>query len=240
MVTHLAPIQALIITMLATAAAGYQGLRACTEQMCSQRVPYRSSAARVQAGDLSSNAGASRRTQRAVSRRRFEATRRVTVGSLAAAMGAGSWPLMARADLASAGTTSSSVMAAPAAAFSQWLNPAGRFEKLTGANAFIGSWELSCTDGPSGTLNLLRDGDVELRSVQGVLLGTGVGPWTYKQPEKGASTVLVSFSVDVSGGDVLYFAGAVDAAAGPERRLEGSLSISPGRKVGDFVATPAR
>ena len=52
--------------------------------------------------------------------------------------------------------------------------------------------------------------------------------------------VLVSFSVDVSGGewDVLYFTGAVDAAGGPERRLAGSLSTGLGRKVGDFVATP--
>lgn len=164
--------------------------------------------------------------------RHFEATRRVRFG-LAAAIGAGSMPSLALADVGA-------VTSAPAVAFSQWLNPAGRFEKLTGANAFIGSWELSCSDGPTGTLSLLRDGDVELRSAQGGLVGTGVAPWTYKQPEKGASTVLVSFSVDVSGGEVLYFAGAVDAAGGPERRLEGSLSTGPGRKVGDFVATPAQ
>ena len=88
----------------------------------------------------------------------------------------------------------------------------------------------------------LRDGDVELRTVPGnQLVGTGVAPWSYKQREKGASTVQVSFSVDVSGGewDVLYFTGAVDAAGGAGRRLEGYVSTGNGRKVGDFVASPA-
>ena len=81
---------------------------------------------------------------------------------------------------------------------------------------------------------------MELRSEAGELLGTGVAPWTYRQREKGASTVLVRFSVDVSGGewDVLYFTGAVDAEGGPGRRLEGSLSTGLGRRVGDFVAEP--
>ena len=101
--------------------------------------------------------------------------------------------------------------------------------------------EAHCTDGPSGTLSLLRDGDVELRSAGGTLIGTGAAPWSYKQAEKGSSTVKVSFSVDVSGGewDVLYFSGDVDAAGGPERRIEGSLGTGNGRKVGDFVATLA-
>ena len=34
------------------------------------------------------------------------------------------------------------------------------------------------------------------------------------------------------------FTGAVDAAGGPERKLEGSLTASNGGKVGDFVALP--
>ena len=115
------------------------------------------------------------------------------------------------------------------------------FEKLKGANAFIGDWKLSCADcvGPSesGTLSFLRDGDVELRSAGGQLVGVGAEPWSYKPREKGGSVVIVSFSLDVSGSDVLYFSGAVDAEGGPERRLEGSLKTGVGRKVGDFVAT---
>ena len=116
----------------------------------------------------------------------------------------------------------------------------GRFEKLSGANAFIGEWSLKCTTGPAGTLSLLRDGDVELRAPDGQLVGTSVVPWTYASSAKGDTSVLVRFSVDVSGGEwgVLYFTGAVDAAGGPERKLEGSLTASNGGKVGDFVALP--
>ena len=115
----------------------------------------------------------------------------------------------------------------------------GRFEKLSGANSFIGDWSLVCTEGPSGTLSLLRDGDVELRALNDQLVGTSVAPWTYTQREKGETTVIVRFSVDVSGGEwgVLYFTGAVDAAGGPGRKLEGSLMTSSGSKVGDFVAS---
>ena len=136
-------------------------------------------------------------------------------------------PSLALADLASAGAGG--------------LPMLGRFEKLKGANAFIGTWKLYCTDGPSGLLSLLRDGDVELRSGAGNLIGTGVAPWSYRQAEKGtgSTSVPVRFSVDVSGSewDVLYFSGAVDAEGGPERRLEGSLSTGYGRRVGDFVAS---
>ena len=118
---------------------------------------------------------------------------------------------------------------------------ARKIEKLKGANAFIGNWNLACADcvGPSesGTLSFLRDGDVELRSAAGQLVGVGAEPWSYKPREKGGSVVIVSFSLDVSGRDVLYFSGAVDAEGGPERRLEGSLKTGVGRKVGDFVAT---
>ena len=158
------------------------------------------------------------------------ATRRACVGALpAAAAFAAAWrhPPLARADLASAGA--------------RGLPLVGRFERLKGANAFIGTWRLDCTDGPSGTtLSLLRDGDVELRSAAGALLGTGAAPWSYAQADKGSAIVRVRFSVDVSGGewDVLYFSGAVDAEGGPARTLEGSLSTGYGRKVGDFVASP--
>ena len=118
----------------------------------------------------------------------------------------------------------------------------GRFEKLSGANAFIGDWSLQCAGGeglPSGTLSLLRDGDVELRAPDGKLVGTSAAPWTYKQREKGKTTVQVSFSVDVSGSewDVLFFSATVDTEGGPERKLEGSLTTGNGRKVGDFVAS---
>ena len=113
----------------------------------------------------------------------------------------------------------------------------GRFEKLSGANAFIGDWSLTCTEGPSGTLSLLRDGDVELRALDGQLVGTSAAPWTYAQREKGQTTVQVRFSVDVSGGDVLLFTATVDTEGGPGRKLEGSLTTGNGRKVGDFVAS---
>ena len=103
-----------------------------------------------------------------------------------------------------------------------------------------GMFDIRSTDGPEGTLSLLRDGDVELRAANGQLVGTGAAPWSYKQPTKGESTVVVSFSVDVSGGewDVLYYRGAVDASMGPERRLRGSLTTGYGRRVGDFMAEP--
>ena len=167
------------------------------------------------------------RPEQASTAQRMEATRRACLSILAAALGLG-WPAYAHADLASAGANG--------------LPLVGRFEKLKGANAIIGSWKLYCTDGPSGALSFLRDGDVELRSEVGQLVGTGVSPWTYKPKEKGSPIVLLSFSIDVAGGewDVLYFLGALDTEGGPERgrRLEGSLSTGFGRKVGDFVAVP--
>ena len=83
-----------------------------------------------------------------------------------------------------------------------------------------------------GTLSLLRNGDAELRSrPDGELVGTGVAPWTYAPPQKGESTVRVRFSIDVSG-DMLYYSGAVDAWAGPDRRLAGAITTGFDRKVG--------
>ena len=87
-------------------------------------------------------------------------------------------------------------------------------------------------------LTFLKDGDVELRSGDGKLLGASVSAWTYKSPPKGESIVRVAFSLDVvSDGDVLYFQGSVDSAAGPARTLVGSIASS-GRRVGSFEATP--
>ena len=114
----------------------------------------------------------------------------------------------------------------------------GRFEPLKGAKSFIGRWRLYSTDGPQGELVFLKDGDVELRSEAGKLLGASVSAWTYKSPPKGENVVRVSFTLDVvSTGDVLYFQGAVDSAAGPARTLAGSIASS-GRRVGDFEASP--
>ena len=152
----------------------------------------------------------------------FMKRRQVWLGTIGAALG--SRPTAALADLA-----------APAVPL------VGRFEKLSGANAFIGSWTLYSTNGPEGALRLMRDGDVELRGAGSELLGTSVAPWTYRSIKKGESTVFVSFSLDVSSGefDVLYFEGMVDATAGPARRLEGSMRTGNGRLVGTFLAVPS-
>jgi hypothetical protein len=161
------------------------------------------------------------------------ARRRACLATLAAAAGAACWPSQsAHADAFFAGSKYIlTEIGVP-------LPGTGRFEKLSGANAFIGDWSLMCTEGPAGTLSLLRDGDVELRALDGQLVGTSATPWTYKQREKGETTVQVFFSVDVSGSewDVLLFTATVDTEGGPERKLEGSLTTGNGRKVGDFVA----
>ena len=156
-------------------------------------------------------------------------TRRVwTTGAFGALIAAGSalrHPAPARADLASAGASG--------------LPLVGRFEKLSGAASFIGDWTLYSTSGPSGVLTLRRDGDVELRSRAGKLVGSGAKPWTYVSPKQGDSLVLVSFSIDSEEeDDVLYFEGAVDAALGPGRKLEGAVRTGYGRRVADFSAVP--
>ena len=159
------------------------------------------------------------------------ARRRACLATLASAAGAACWPSQAHADPLFAG--SKYILTEIG------MPMAGRFEKLSGANAFIGDWSLMCTAGPTGTLSLLRNGDVELRALDGKLVGTSAAPWTYTQREKGETTVQVFFSVDVSGSewDVLFFTATVDTEGGPERKLEGSLASGNGRKVGDFVAS---
>ena len=162
-----------------------------------------------------------------------DARRRACLATLTAAAGVVCWPSLAHADAFTAGSKYIlTEIGVP-------LPGTGRFEKLSGANAFIGDWSLYCTEGPSGTLSLLRDGDVELRAPDGQLVGTSAAPWTYTQSEKGETTVQVRFSVDVSGSewDVLLFTATVDTEGGPERKLEGSLTTGNGRKVGDFVAS---
>jgi hypothetical protein len=72
----------------------------------------------------------------------------------------------------------------------------GRFEALSGAKSFIGTWKLfSQVEGPVGQLVLLRNGDVELRSNDGVLVGTGKAPWTYKSPKAPDTIVKLSFTL---------------------------------------------
>ena len=149
----------------------------------------------------------------------------------------------ATAGLSGLSQTSGRPLAASAILSADDVPRLGRFERLQGARAFIGAWQLACTDGPLGTLVLKGDGDVELRDrLSGRLLGTGIAPWSYAQPGKDGAAetaVRVRFSLDVSGSewDVLYFSGAVDSDGGPERQLRGSLSTA-NRKVGDFVASP--
>ena len=149
----------------------------------------------------------------------------------------------ATAGLSGLSQTSGRPLAASAILSADDVPRLGRFERLQGARAFIGAWQLACTDGPLGTLVLKGDGDVELRDrLSGRLLGTGIAPWSYTQPGKDGApetAVRVRFSLDVSGSewDVLYFSGAVDSDGGPERQLRGSLSTA-NRKVGDFVASP--
>ena len=130
----------------------------------------------------------------------------------------------------------------------------GRFEQLKGANAFIGSWKYECTKGiPQGELVFLKNGDVELRSVDdsSVIIGVGAVPWKYVSP-KGADTVVtISFTLDEDGqDDVLIFQGTLDTvnAAGPDRIMEGSIATGraeigargsgPMRRVGSFKAIP--
>ena len=118
----------------------------------------------------------------------------------------------------------------------------GRFEPLTGAKAFIGEWRLaeaSEPGGPSGRLVFLRNGDVELRSVGGALLGAGVQPWTYVSPRAPDTVVRLSFTLDCEGG-VGAFDATLDAADGPTRLMRGSYSVGVGRArgTGAFSATP--
>ena len=94
-----------------------------------------------------------------------------------------------------------------ASAQSSGLPMLRRFEKLTGANSFIRSWEYKGTKGPSkGKLIFPNNGNVQLQSFDDppVVLGISVVPWKYVSP-KGADTVVrVLFTIDdVDGEDVM-------------------------------------
>jgi len=146
------------------------------------------------------------------------------------------WPRPAKADLASAGASGVPML--------------GRFEKLAGANSFIGAWDYTGTKGPpAGELVFLKNGDVELRSLDdsSVLIGIGAVPWKYVSPKGPDTMVRVSFTVDVEGqDDVFIFQGVLDSAGGPDRIMEGSIETGraevgargggPRKRVGSFAA----
>eukprot|EP00591_Stephanopyxis_turris_P002177 CAMPEP_0195530174 /NCGR_PEP_ID=MMETSP0794_2-20130614/32976_1 /TAXON_ID=515487 /ORGANISM="Stephanopyxis turris, Strain CCMP 815" /LENGTH=193 /DNA_ID=CAMNT_0040661623 /DNA_START=143 /DNA_END=725 /DNA_ORIENTATION=- len=143
-------------------------------------------------------------------------------------------PTAAHADLASAASNGVPML--------------GRFEKLTGAMSFIGSWRYEANAGPkTGELVFLKNGEVELRSLDdsSVVVGVGAVPWKYVSPKGGDTIVNVSFTID-AGEDVLILQGAVDSAGGQERVLEGSIETGraevgargggPRKKIGSFSA----
>jgi hypothetical protein len=113
----------------------------------------------------------------------------------------------------------------------------GRFEALTGARAFIGSWQLlSSNDGPSGVLLFLKNGDVELRLEDGSLVGTGAQPWTYVSPKAPETEVRLSFTLDCGEQrGVLSFDGTLDSAGGPTRVLSGGFEGGDVRSGGKLV-----
>ena len=124
----------------------------------------------------------------------------------------------------------------------------GRFEKLTGANAFIGKWSYEATKGVArGILVFLKNGEVELRSEDGQVIGVGAVPWKYVS-SKNDAIVTVTFTLDeYDQDDVLIFQGKLDSAGGPQRIMEGSIATGraeigargsgPFKKVGSFQAS---
>ena len=122
----------------------------------------------------------------------------------------------------------------------------GRFEPLAGAKAFIGPWRLACEDGPSGLLNFLRNGDVELRSIESsAIVGLGTQPWTYVSPKAPDTIVRLSWDIDCGEAGILRYQGTLDSAGGPTRQLLGSFEtvvkrpypLDPQKKTGTFAAT---
>jgi len=104
----------------------------------------------------------------------------------------------------------------------------GRFEKLNGANSFIGSWKYEATKGISkGELVFLKNGEVELRSSEDPTLVMAVGavPWKYVPPKGSDTMVTVTFTLDEDDqDDVLIFQGLLDAAGGPNRDMDGIIA----------------
>lgn len=132
----------------------------------------------------------------------------------------------------------------------------GRFEPLTGAKSFIGSWRYEGRGrGPEiGKLVFLKNGEVEFRSLEeekedslSTVLGVGAVPWKYVSPKGGDTIVTVTFTLDVDGeDDVLIFQASLDSAGGPQRVMEGSIETGraeigargggPRKRVGSFKA----
>jgi hypothetical protein len=124
----------------------------------------------------------------------------------------------------------------------------GRFEKLNGANSFIGSWKYEATKGISkGELVFLKNGEVELRSSEDPTLVMAVGavPWKYVPPKGSDTMVTVTFTLDEDDqDDVLIFQGLLDAAGGPNRDMDGIIATGraeigargggPMKKIGSF------
>jgi hypothetical protein len=125
----------------------------------------------------------------------------------------------------------------------------GRFEALKGAKAFIGAWEYEATVGiPSGKLVFLKNGEVELRDTKNEqVMGVGAVPWKYGTVKGSENLVVVTFTLDQDQEDVLIYEGILDSAGGPERVMEGTVSIGraeigargsgPRKEVGTFSAT---
>lgn len=122
----------------------------------------------------------------------------------------------------------------------------GRFEALKGAKAFIGTWKYEATTGiSSGTLIFLKNGEVELWDEHHEqLLAVGAVPWKYGTVKGSENLVIVTFTLDQD--DVLIYQGILDSAGGPERVMEGTISIGraeigargsgPRKEVGTFSA----
>ena len=157
---------------------------------------------------------------------RFEAARRACVSTIAAAaLGLGR-PSYAFADLASAGASGL---------------PMVGLEKLKGANAFIGDWQLACADcvGPSGV------GHAELPARWRRRAAIGGRP--ARRRRRGAVELQAAREGRLRRDRQLLARRVGQRCAllfrrrgrggRPERRLEGSLKTGVGRKVGDFVAT---
>ena len=125
----------------------------------------------------------------------------------------------------------------------------GRFEQLTGAKSFIGSWKYEATKGPSGELVFLKNGEVELRSREdpSSVIGVGAVPWKYVSPKGRDTIVSVSFTLDADGqDDVLILQGTLDSAGEQGRIMEGSIETGraevgargggPRKRIGSFSA----
>ena len=120
----------------------------------------------------------------------------------------------------------------------------GRFERLKGANSFIGVWEFESSLGiRSGNLSLLKNGDVELRKSSGdntaeSLVGVGAVPWKYLSPKGSDSLVTLYFTLDEDGEDnVLIFQGTFDANM-DEKVMDGTIAVGGANFSSRGINTP--